>query len=39
MPEVRIERIGNARTFVQLDEPGRLGELIAAFAAAPAEVT
>jgi pimeloyl-ACP methyl ester carboxylesterase len=39
LPSARIERIDDARTFVQLDQPARLGELIAAFAAAPAEVT
>jgi pimeloyl-ACP methyl ester carboxylesterase len=39
LPSARIERIDDARTFVQLDQPARLGELIAAFSAAPAEVT
>jgi pimeloyl-ACP methyl ester carboxylesterase len=32
----RIEQIPDARTFVQLDAPDRLAELIATFAAAPA---
>jgi pimeloyl-ACP methyl ester carboxylesterase len=39
LPDARIERIDNARTFVQLDEPARLAELVASFATAPAEVT
>jgi pimeloyl-ACP methyl ester carboxylesterase len=28
-PDARLERIGNARTFVQLDAPERLAELVA----------
>lgn len=36
LPDVRLERIENARTFVQLDAPERLAELIGAFARAPA---
>jgi pimeloyl-ACP methyl ester carboxylesterase len=39
LPNARVEQIENARTFVQLDEPARLGELIVSFAAARAEVT
>jgi pimeloyl-ACP methyl ester carboxylesterase len=31
LPQARVERIDNARTFVQLDTPERLAELIAAF--------
>ncbi len=36
LPAARLERIDNARTFVQLDAPGRLAELIGEFMAAPA---
>jgi pimeloyl-ACP methyl ester carboxylesterase len=39
LPDARVERIENARTFVQLDEPARLTELVGSFAAARAEVT
>jgi pimeloyl-ACP methyl ester carboxylesterase len=39
LPDARLERVENARTFVQLDEPSRVAELVSAFAAAPAEVT
>ena len=35
LPNARIEKIDNARTFVQLDAPERLAELIAQFASAP----
>ena len=35
LPNARIEKIENARTFVQLDAPDRLAELIAQFASAP----
>ncbi len=35
LPDARLERIDNARTFVQLDHPGRLAELVAEFMAAP----
>jgi pimeloyl-ACP methyl ester carboxylesterase len=33
-PDARVEPIENARTFVQLDDPRRLGELIAGFVGA-----
>src|SRR5438270_2195277 len=33
LPQARVERIENARTFVQLDAPERLAELIGAFMA------
>jgi pimeloyl-ACP methyl ester carboxylesterase len=33
LPDARLERIENARTFVQLDQPQRLAELMRAFAA------
>jgi pimeloyl-ACP methyl ester carboxylesterase len=36
LPNARLERIENARTFVQLDAPDRLADLIAEFASAPA---
>ena len=36
LPDARLERIDNARTFVQLDAPERLAELIGGFMAAPA---
>ena len=42
LPDARLERIDNARTFVQLDDPGRLAELIGGFvasAAVPSELT
>jgi pimeloyl-ACP methyl ester carboxylesterase len=35
LPDVRVEQLENARTFAQLDAPGRVAELIAAFASAP----
>jgi pimeloyl-ACP methyl ester carboxylesterase len=35
-PDGRLEKIDNARTFVPLDAPDRLAELITAFAATPA---
>jgi pimeloyl-ACP methyl ester carboxylesterase len=35
LPDARLVRIENARTFVQLDVPDRLAELIIEFAAAP----
>jgi pimeloyl-ACP methyl ester carboxylesterase len=35
-PDARIERIENARTFVQLDAPGRLGSLVSEFASGSA---
>lgn len=38
LPDARLERIGNARTFVQLDDPARLAELVGAFVSAPVEV-
>jgi pimeloyl-ACP methyl ester carboxylesterase len=38
-PDARLERIEDARTFVQLDAPERVAELIAAFASAPATVS
>ena len=31
MPDARVERIGDAKTFVPLDQPERLAELITAF--------
>jgi pimeloyl-ACP methyl ester carboxylesterase len=38
LPNARLERIDNARTFVQLDAPQRLADLVAEFAsAAPAD--
>jgi pimeloyl-ACP methyl ester carboxylesterase len=37
-PNARLERIENARTFVPLDAPERLAELIGAFASEPATV-
>lgn len=39
LPHARLERIENARAFVQLDAPERLGALVADFASAPAEVS
>jgi pimeloyl-ACP methyl ester carboxylesterase len=42
LPDARLERIDNARTFVQLDAPERLAELIGGFvasAAVPSELT
>ena len=36
LPHARIERIENSRTFVQLDAPQRLAELVAEIATAPA---
>ena len=36
MPDARIERIPDAKTFVSIDQPERLAELIAAFAREPA---
>jgi pimeloyl-ACP methyl ester carboxylesterase len=36
LPHASIERVENARTFVQLDAPDRLAQLIARFAAAGA---
>jgi pimeloyl-ACP methyl ester carboxylesterase len=39
LPNARLERIENARAFVQLDAPERLGELIAEFASAPAQMS
>jgi pimeloyl-ACP methyl ester carboxylesterase len=39
LPDARLERVENARTFVQLDEPARVAELVGAFAAEPAGVT
>jgi pimeloyl-ACP methyl ester carboxylesterase len=38
-PNARLERIENARTFVQLDAPERVADLIGAFASAPAPVS
>ncbi len=35
LPAARLERIDNARTFVQIDAPERLAELIGEFIAAP----
>ena len=35
LPGARLERIENARTFVQMDAPERLAELVAEFASAP----
>ncbi len=35
LPKARIERIENARTFVQLDAPKRLAELVAELSAVP----
>ncbi len=34
LPNARIERVQDARTFVQLDAPERVADLIGAFAAA-----
>ena len=34
LPDARIERIADAKTFVSLDQPQRLAEAIAAFVAA-----
>jgi pimeloyl-ACP methyl ester carboxylesterase len=36
LPQARLERIDNARTFVQLDVPDRLGALVSEFALAAA---
>jgi pimeloyl-ACP methyl ester carboxylesterase len=36
LPQARLERIANARTFVQLDAPQRVADLIAEMAALPA---
>ncbi len=36
LPLARLERVPNARTFVQLDAPERLADLVAEFIAAPA---
>jgi pimeloyl-ACP methyl ester carboxylesterase len=36
MPDARVERIPDAKTFVSIDQPERLAELIAAFAREPA---
>ncbi|HEY2770179.1 MAG TPA: alpha/beta hydrolase [Solirubrobacteraceae bacterium] len=38
LPDARLERIENARTFVQLDEPARVAELVGAFVSEPAEM-
>jgi pimeloyl-ACP methyl ester carboxylesterase len=35
LPQARLERIDNARTFVQLDAPERLAQLVAEVASAP----
>lgn len=35
LPDARIERIADARTFVPLDQPARVAELIAGFVAEP----
>jgi pimeloyl-ACP methyl ester carboxylesterase len=35
LPDARIEKVENARTFVQLDAPERLATLVAEFATAP----
>ena len=37
LPGARLERVENARTFVQLDAPERLADLIAELVSAPAE--
>jgi pimeloyl-ACP methyl ester carboxylesterase len=37
IPKARLERIPEARTFVSLDQPARLAELIAAFVREPTE--
>jgi pimeloyl-ACP methyl ester carboxylesterase len=34
-PDARVEEIADAYTFVSWDQPGRLAELIGAFAAQP----
>jgi pimeloyl-ACP methyl ester carboxylesterase len=39
IPNARLERIAEARTFVSLDQPGRLAELIAAFVREPLEAS
>jgi pimeloyl-ACP methyl ester carboxylesterase len=39
LPDARIERVENARTFVQLDEPERLAELVGGFVSARVEMT
>jgi pimeloyl-ACP methyl ester carboxylesterase len=39
LPNARLEQIENARAFVQLDAPERLGDLIAEFASTPAQVS
>jgi hypothetical protein len=31
MPDARVERIPDSKTFVPVDQPGRLADLIAAF--------
>lgn len=36
VPDGRVETIGDARTFVPLDQPARVAELVAEFAAEPA---
>jgi pimeloyl-ACP methyl ester carboxylesterase len=38
LPDARIERVEDARTFVQLDQPARLTELVGAFVSERAEV-
>ncbi len=39
LPNARLERIDNARTFVQLDAPQRLADLVAEFASASVAAT
>jgi pimeloyl-ACP methyl ester carboxylesterase len=39
LPDARLERVDNARTFVQLDQPARLTELVGAFVSERVEVT
>ena len=39
LPDARLERIENARTFVQMDAPQRLAELVAEFASGPVETS
>lgn len=38
LPDARLERVDDARTFVQLDQPARVTELVGAFTATRAEM-
>ena len=39
LPDARLERIENARTFVQMDAPQRLADLVAEFVSRPVEAS